>query len=1729
MLGRLRGIPGVAQLVDAPEHPDSIVMEDAGRITLAAADTRPAVDELMELAVLLARAVAAMHGRSVMHRDISPHHVVLSRSGDPCLVDFALASSFAEIRPEFTHPSQILGSLPYMAPEQTGRTGRPVDQRADLYALGAVLYELATGAPPFGSGDPLRLTHDHLARLAVAPDDVNPALPGPLSQIIMHLLEKEPDHRYQSAAGVLHDLTRVRDAEAGAAPGGIRIGEHDFPPRLLPPSRLVGREAELTAVRGAFERARAGRCRGLLVSGEPGIGKTALVNELRSAVTGSNGWFVAGKFDQFQRDIEFDGVYQVFRALGRLLLAEPEDELARMRDRILAALGPDAGLAAAVVPEFAALLAIAPDPGDPATAQLRAQRNSVAILRAVASPKRPLVVFVDDLQWAGRTPLGIPDLLFGEEAVSGLFFVGAYRDSDVAPGHPLTSHLSRWREEPLVEHLRLEGLDEPSLATMVSDTLAANPRATATLAEVLAPHTSGNPYDTVELLEALRRDGLLTATARAWRWDAAAIRERLGRAEPADLAASRIEALPPPSRQLIEAVACLGGRAELGVVQAATGEPPSEVERRLAPALDDGMVVMEPGAREAVRFRHDRIREAVLRSLGTERRRALALGLARRLAAVPELSVLAAEQYLQVVDAIEEPEERRHVVELLRGAAAEAALIGDDVRKDRALAAALQLVDPDDTATRVELHAQRHAALYALGRLEEADEEYAAIETLVATALERADATTVQVRSLSHRNRIEEALRLAFGSLQELGMAVPAADRIPGELDHRFDALYRWLDSEEEPERPELTDPTLVASAGLINAVLPALYLSGNLATVTWLGLEALRIWLDRGAARALMGPASHAAFAAIALRGDHAAGYRAHSRILAFGEAHGYEPDTSQARFLFSLQSCWFEPVERSIQQAREARRGLISGGDLSNASSSYHASVEALLDCAPDLEGCLAEVEAGLELARRAGSQEGGQWLENYQWLIRKLRGETADGGGEPTPIERYGDNPAALFHALVTRAIAAAILGDEEGLGRHTASAMQLVPAFAGVYPTTWAYVLRGLALAAQIRASGGAARDAALFELDQVTRWTAERAADAPHNFAHLVRLLDAERGWAIGDFRAAALAFDAARREVSQRPRPWHRALIDERAARFHLAHGLEHAGHALLAEAREGYLIWGATAKVDQLDWAYQTPRPHPAPAIERQAPRSVVTTGTIDLLGILSASRALSSETSVDRLRERVVEVLGEMAGATSVRLVLWSEDRDGWVPLEGRDSSVVPARDRGDERRLPLSMLRYVQRTREALVVDDAVADHRFARDPYFTGLKACSVLTVPIVTRGALQAVLLLENRLIRGAFASGRLESVKLIAGQLAVSLDNAEVYARYQRIAEEQAALRRVATLVAQGASPPAVLEAVAAELERLLEADGLVLARDEPGQEVTVVAHRAASGPQLAPGTRVAHADDAPLGETLRLRATTEAPIIVDGRRWGVAIAEWRRDGPPPADAEERMAQFAQLLETAIANAHSHDQLTASRARLLTEGDAARRRLVRDLHDGAQQRLIHTVMTLELARWAMRQGDEQAESLVAEAVEYAQQANEQLRELAHGILPADLTGAGLRGAVDSIVERLALPVSVDVPADRFPPEVEANAYFIVAEALTNIVKHAGAGSAAVTATTEDGILHLEVRDDGIGGADPGGHGLVGLADRVTALGGRLTLQSPPGSGTVLTAALPLSGGPAALP
>jgi PAS domain S-box-containing protein len=439
---------------------------------------------------------------------------------------------------------------------------------------------------------------------------------------------------------------------------------------------------------------------------------------------------------------------------------------------------------------------------------------------------------------------------------------------------------------------------------------------------------------------------------------------------------------------------------------------------------------------------------------------------------------------------------------------------------------------------------------------------------------------------------------------------------------------------------------------------------------------------------------------------------------------------------------------------------------------------------------------------------------------------------------------------------------------------------------------------------------------------------------------------------------------------------------------------------------------------------------------------------------------------------------------------------------------------------------------------------------RDLEATG-GSSTAATAPIVVDGrlwGLMAAAAAGGELLPDNVQSRLADFTELVA----TAISNAQARAELGALGDEQAALRRVATLVARGVLPDEVWAAIAQEVQNLFSPDaGTGLLRVEPDGSVTLVgvksplaievgnsfvpeegaaalaieSGRPARLDRKHPDGPAPYSEPPEFGSTAwrRLfRTQVATPIEVEGRVWGVAVTSWIQQPPPPG-IEARVAEFTDLLATALANADSRAELAASRARLVEAADAERRRVVRDLHDGAQQRLVHTVVTLKLARRALEQGDEAAPALVEEALNHAGQANVELRELAHGILPAVLSSGGLRAGVEALASRMPVPVELGVSVGRLPPAAEATAYFVLAEALTNVAKHSGAGCAAVTVREEDDTLRVRVRDDGVGGARVEGSGLQGLADRVAALDGRLDIESPPGGGTLVAADIPVGG------
>ncbi|MFI5896901.1 diguanylate cyclase [Actinoplanes sp. NPDC051513] len=1361
ILRRLAGVEGVSRLAEQPSADTHLHLIDEGDRTLAErlrAGRQPAA-EILEIAVRLARIIAAVHASGVVHKDINPANVLLT-AGGPVLIDFELATTAAEERPGFIHQNQVVGTLAYLAPEQTGRTGRAVDRRSDLYAFGATLYEMATGRPPFTSTDPLQLLHEHLARRPEPVTALNPAVPPTLAKIIDRLLEKEPDRRYQSADGCAHDLAHAGDES-------LELGAFDFPPRLVPPSRPVGRDAEITQLRQAFDEALAGRVRGLLVSGPSGVGKTVLINELRQVVTAAGGWFVTGKFDQYRQDPSSDAVAGAYRALVRLLLGESEADLARLRGTLVPALGTNAGLVAGLIPELGTLLDVAPEQpqGDQAEVQGRLFQGVLALTRVAVSPTRPLVMVVDDLQWAAATPIAFLETLLTDDQLPGLLLIGAYREEEVDAAHPLAAVLSRWqRLEPAPIGLHLENLPPDDLSVLLAETLRMPAHRAAELADAIAPRTAGNPFDTVELINGLRLDGILAPSDDGWRWDTRAVRNWVGDRDIGDLLIARLARLPRRSRRLLTVMAALGGQTGPELLAIALGVPAHQVTELLAPALEDGLVVLDAeGADRDVRFRHDRVQQAAYRLIPARGRRLFHLVLARRL--VGPYAAVAAQQYLPAAGLVADPVERREVAELLRATSAALRIINYAVA-EQYLTAAIPLCTEADADLLSRLLIDRHRALYSLGRLPEADVLYAGLaERLDPVAL--AEPAGVQIESLTVRGRATDALDLGLGLLRRLGVSVPAADDLRRQIRARLTELAAWAAElpGDDAARPDASRPETVAACRLIARMMPPAFFSDQPAMV-WLISAARRIWTEHGPAAALIVPLAHSGIAAVRFRDDYRTGYHVLRHLEAVGEARGWDAEGAIAGFLASVSAVhWSEPVEHSVEAARRAHERLVHGGDLAFACFTSHTTVPALLDCAPTLPAFQAELARATAFTAKVANDQNAAIMAEFATLYRAL----VDGPATVTADEQAG-NPMAAAYRHTTRALAALLFGDAAGLASEAEGIPATLPFIAGNYFTATAELVRGLAMLAEKR----------LDEADTIREWLGARADDSPANFRPMVLLLDAERAWTAGD-PAAGARFDAALREVARRRRPWLHAYVAERAARFHLDIGMEYVGHRLLRDAQDRWRDWGATAKVVAQEREFPFLRERRALAQAASIGASATfASEAVDLMAVVKASRALSSETNLDQLRHRVVEILTTLTGATTVHL-LTRDERDGdWT--DGRAAITAD--------RVPLTIVRYAERTREPLVLDNAVDDPRFAQDPYFDGQDLCAALAVTVQSHGRPRAMLLLENRLWRGTFTEDRLDAVRIIAGQLMVSIENAALYASLeQKVAERTEQLR----------------------------------------------------------------------------------------------------------------------------------------------------------------------------------------------------------------------------------------------------------------------------------------------------------------------------------------------------
>ncbi len=1403
---RLQNIAGCPRKIDFIPATNELTIEDFGGVLLSQSGLlgNTKVETFFDIAKNLATIVAALHVRGVIHKDLTPDNILV-RPEDRQLqiIDFGLATTFAEEQPEFEHLSHLTNTLAYMSPEQTGRMNRPVDYRTDLYSLGVMLYELSTGVLPFVGDDALELIHAHLARSPRPPRDIAPWLPLGASELILLLLAKEPDDRYQSASGVVHDLRLLRERCAKPIQDVLRLKEYDIPLTLRPPRRLYGRSRELTMLLNAFAEATEGAAQSLFVAGYSGVGKTSLVHEIYRPVTLENGLFVSGKFEQFNKDRPLLAPVQGLKQLCQLLLAEPEDTLSAWRARVLARIGSDAGAIFGVLPELEKLLGPQPSVQElgPVETQTRLRNLLVTLIGLTASPKHPLVMFLDDLQWSDQPSLDFIGTLLAEPNLSGFFLIGAYRDNEVDTAHPLLRVLrqptAQGKPPPI---LPLSSLTMTDLEELLADMLHMTVDEVHPLAVSLFAKTNGNPYFTVEFLNALYREGALRPDLHTgrWSWDSSTILAHSSSNNVVDFLTAQLTDFTASTVETLVAAACLGNEFELDLLTLATGLEPATLVEILQPALERGilitssaLVLYRPNASVLLRFCHDRMLQAVYQLRDEPWRSSMHLNIARRLMRTADDSrkFMAAEQYAAAAERLDDADERLCVGDLFLRAAVQARHVGAFVAAEKFLRSAVNLLPLDVWQTSpieaFRLHAELHLVLFSQSRISEADQVFERLSVHTDNPLRIVEPTCLQIVSLSNRTRYLDAVNLASSLLACLGIEVPQAD-LSEQIAQEFGLFYRYVEDgimERLPESPTLEDEISLSAARVLNAMGPAAFFS-KMELSSWTQLRLVRLWIEQGFCQSVLFPAGYLTTSTIAVKNDYRTGYRLSATALATGQAREHGVETARTRHVFGLfNSHWFEPLKNDIEYARAAFTGLLRGGELEMSCYTYFTVLMALLDLCTELPELREEIATAIKFSLKTGNRHAEQSFLSFRQLVRALEGKTAAPGrfddtdfNEQAHLEATAVNPMALCLFRIYRAYAACLFCDDKELVRHAGALAGLTIYIPGFYATALANVLQSLALLVQYRTAATADKPALLQQLHSNQQWLAARAADAPMNFRHLYEWVEADRLDALDQPWEAIQAFQQAMRLAQAHRRPGHLALITERAGLFSLRRELEFSAHGQLVRAHELYLTWGAVGKAEAMrnQFPFVDSSSHGRYFVEYEA--------------MIRGSQTLASETSLPRLVTRIVELMGQLGGASDVNFLL--QDEDGIWQLESglSGSKTLPPMTLTDAQaslRISAVAFRLALKTLNPLLSDDAVIDDRFVGDPYFGGLSQCSLLVLPVSVRGRISAMLMLENRLCRAAFTSNRVDTLSLLCGQLAISLENVRVFQALERKVAER--------------------------------------------------------------------------------------------------------------------------------------------------------------------------------------------------------------------------------------------------------------------------------------------------------------------------------------------------------
>jgi PAS domain S-box-containing protein len=1380
----------------------TLVLEHPGGETLDRFLPGPMeMTQFLSFAAGIATALSGLHEKGLIHKDVKPANVLVNpATGQARLMGCGIASRLPRERQAPEPPEFIAGTLPYMAPEQTGRMNRSIDSRSDLYAFGVTLYEMVTGILPFTASEPMELVHAHIARQPVPPFERHQSVPRVVSAIIMKLLAKTAEDRYQTASGAASDLQRcVAEWETHHRIDEFLLGKQDTPDRLLIPEKLYGRESEIDALLAAFDRVVAGeRPELVLVSGYSGIGKSSVVNELHKPLVPPRGLFASGKFDQFKRDIPYATLAQALQSLVRPLLTKSELELNKWGDVIREALHPKGQLIVDLVPELKLIIGEQPPVPEvpPQDAQRRFQLVFRRLISVFAQPEHPLALFLDDLQWLDAATLDLLEDLLTRTDVRHLLLIGAYRDNEVDPDHPLFRKVEAIRRaEGTVHEIRLLQLSAEDLSQLIADSVHSEPEQIRSFAHLVHEKTAGNPFFAIQFISTLADEGLLRFhyDERQWRWDLNRIHAKGYTDNVVDLMVGKLNRLPAGTQKLLQQLACLGDNTDFTLLRIVSNSSDEEIHTQLWEAARTGLVFRSG---DTYRFLHDRVQEAAYVLIPEDLRVETHLRIGRLLAAATPPDKLE-ERIFEIVNQLNRgvrlvasDEERLQIAGLnliaARRARASTAYRSALVHLEAGEALLSEEQWGSHYRLRFPLALHRAECEFLTGDFDAADARLSNLRERAIGSTDLAAVACLRI-TLYTTGRPERAVKVGLEELRIFGIEWPVHPT-KEDLRAEYEVLRQRVGErpiEALVDLPFMSDPDLLALMQLLRTIHPpAFYTERRLQDLALLRMANLS--LEHGYC-----DGSPEAFAMLSITvgpsfGHYGDGYRFGHLGVALVERK------DMARFRAAVYCVagnhvlpWTQHIDAASSMMQRALDLAQEQGDVLWTGVSQRALVSFALASGTRLENLEAEAERYLQSSRRARLGVVIDINRMQLALIRMLRGSTTkfgcveDSDYDESRMEQHlFSNPmltrAACWH-LIRKAQARYLAGDYKAAVDASSKAQ---PLLSSTHFDLAEFVYYGaLSRAAYWDFASPDEKPHHFTALkahhDQLEMW----AQDCPENFENRVALVAAEIARIENRDSDAMRHYEQAICSAHANGFIHTEAIAYQVAARFYAARGFERFAESYLSEARYCYLRWGADGKVRQIDQQY--------PQLRREglvtSATSVIATPVehLDLATVIKVSQAVSGEMVLEKLIDRLMRAAIEHAGAERGLLLVQQPGDEFQTKAEattsGKDVAVRLREGAQRSSALPESLVRYVIRTREIVILDDASAQSQFSTDPYIVQSRSHSILCLPLMNQTKLIGILYLENNLTPHVFTRDRVTVLKVLASQAAISLENSQLY------------------------------------------------------------------------------------------------------------------------------------------------------------------------------------------------------------------------------------------------------------------------------------------------------------------------------------------------------------------